>query len=532
MAVPALRGAVEPVRRLALLGLASAVLYGIGITARYPLMTGLLEPRGTWVTLVGASWGALGAHIGVYAALTVLYVLALHTARSLPDGAQTRRVIVGVWLTCSVLLLGAYPGGESHDIFDYLFRGRMMAELGASPLAIAPNQFSRAPYYLYISWHGHVDTYGPLWEYTSATVAVIVRAVLQGVGLWFNELPSCPDEAASCNVLAAYVTGYRLLAIGMAGLTGALLYGIVRRVRPADAPAALVAWLWSPILLMGTALGAHNDIVMLALMGGVFSLFQQRHYLLGLLALVLAVHVKLTALLVAPVIAVWLLIKVGWRRAGGYSVVALAIAAPLSWLLYMPLGGWATLPRMLNERTLFVAASPANVVYRWLYDTQGWGAPDAREAVQQGATLFFAGVALVLLGLMWRELRHTTEEAVLWRTSCTVTLAYLLIGSFWFQHWYVLWALAPAALLPGSMVLRLILPWYSFGALSANIAGNMLATLVEPLPNRLTLAMLDALIIVAPLVVVLLANTSLWCVQRLRQRSVLYAKRHEQIPRS
>jgi hypothetical protein len=512
---------VEPLRRLALLGLASALLYVFGITARYPLMAGLQEPRGTWATLVGVSWAALSAHIGVYVALTILYVLALRAALTLPDTARTRGLIVGVWLACSLPLLAAYPGGESHDIFDYLFRGRMMAERGASPLAVTPDRFSRAPYYLYISWHGQVDTYGPLWEYASATVAAAVRAVLQGGGLWFSGLPTCPESDASCGMLAAYITGYRLLAIGMAGLTGALLYGTVRRVRPAHAPAALLAWLWSPLLLLGSALGAHNDLVMLALLAGLFSLLELRRWVLALLALALAAHVKLTALLIAPVVAVWLIHRVGWRRAAGYSLVALAITVPLSWLLYTPLGGWATLPRMLHERGLFLAASPANVVYRWLYDTQGWGAPDARAAVQQAATLLFAGVALVLIGLMWRELRRTTDEAILWRTSCTVALAYLLIGSFWFQHWYLLLALVPAALVPQHALARFILPWYGVGALSSNVAGNMLQPLLEPAPSRLALAASDAIVVVAPLVALVLLRAGVWCVKRLRVAPVM-----------
>jgi len=30
------------------------------------------------------------------------------------------------------------PAGESHDIFDYLFRGRMMTEYQANPLVDVP----------------------------------------------------------------------------------------------------------------------------------------------------------------------------------------------------------------------------------------------------------------------------------------------------------------------------------------------------------------------------------------------------------
>jgi hypothetical protein len=225
------------------------------------------------------------------------------------------------------------------------------------------------------------------------------------------------------------------------------------------------------------------------------SLFQRRRWLPGLLVLALAAHVKLTALLLAPALGVWLLRRVGWRRSAQYALATLAIALPLSWLLYAPLGGWATLPRMLGERTLFLAASPANVVYRWLYDTQSWGAPDARVAVQHGSTLLFAALALLLLArAAWAP--HAHDDPLLWSTAGAVTLAYLAVGSFWFQHWYLLLALAPASLLPRSAMIRLVLPWYGFGALSANVAANMLGALWAP--GRLALAATEVAVILTP----------------------------------
>ena len=63
-------------------------------------------------------------------------------------------------------------------------------------------------------------------------------------------------------------------------------------------------------------------------------------------------------------------------------------------------------------------------------------------------------------------------------------MLYLLVGSFWFQHWYVLWVLAPAVLLPDSRLSRAVLPWLAFGALSANVAMSFLAaTVLEPGPS-------------------------------------------------
>lgn len=501
---------MEPVKRLAILGLATLGVYAAAITARYPLLAGLQTPRGTWTTLVGTSATALALHAAAYGLLTVLYLLALAAIR---EAAPRRAVptVIGIWLACSVVLLGAYPGGESHDIFDYAFRGRMLAEFGASPLAITPSAFSRAPYYLYISWHSHVDTYGPLWEYASAGVAAGVRALLQRADRWPDMRQTCPASAESCSALVAYLTGYRLLAVVLVGLTGGLIYAMVRRVRAHDAPAALLAWLWNPVLLIGTAVGAHNDALLLALVMLALSLLQTRRLLAGLLVFALAAHVKLTALLLAPVLGVWLLRREGLPRTARLVVITAALAIPISWLLYAPLGGWETLPRMLHERGLFLASSPANVVYRWLYDTQGWGAPEARTVVQRAATLLFAAVALLVLGNL---ARGPADDDALWRGAASVSLAYVLIGSFWFQHWYLLWLLGPAALLPRSRLVWLVLPWYGLGALVANVAAAFLMA-----PSRLVLATAEATIIVGPLVTALAYVAIAQFQGKLRRRS-------------
>ena len=43
---------------------------------------------------------------------------------------------------------------------------------------------------------------------------------------------------------------------------------------------------------------------------------------------------------------------------------------------------------------------------------------------------------------------------MLWHALLVVSMLYLVVGSFWFQPWYVLWVIAPAALLPGSRFTR------------------------------------------------------------------------------
>jgi hypothetical protein len=101
------------------IGIASTLLYALGMSARYPLAIGLRSARAGWSTLVERSLAVGLGVAGVYALLMVGYVVALRLILRLRDGKRHRVVgiiIVG-WLVSSAALLGVYPG-ESLDIFD------------------------------------------------------------------------------------------------------------------------------------------------------------------------------------------------------------------------------------------------------------------------------------------------------------------------------------------------------------------------------------------------------------------------------
>ncbi len=498
------------------IGFASTLLYALGITARYPLTIGIQSVRAGWSTLVGRSLNVGLVFAGVYTLLTIAYIVALRLTLHLRDRRPHRAVgiiIVG-WLLSSAALLGAYPG-ESFDIFDYVFRGRMIVEYGASPLAIAPFGFQNRPFFQYITWRGQVDTYGPLWEYASAVVAWAVH-----------------DLFGRADSFVAYIVGYRLMAVMLTGVCGLLIALVVRHCAPQLVPAALLAWFWNPLLLITTAIGAHNDLLMIVAILAALLLFQRQRWVWGLLALALAAHVKLTALLVLPILGLWLLRRCGWIRTLRICTLALALTIPLSWLLYQPFGGWVTLRRMLQERARLLINSPADLAYRLLQERFGWSETAAWRATTQAATLAFFAIAAGILAWFWWADRHVSAQmrlatdnwpdeaqngeamaevpdALLWRGAMAVMLAYLLIGSFWFQHWYLLWVLAPAVLLPGSRWTLTLLPAYCLGALLSNLTNSFARNQPGYLLNDTQVGAINALAQVTPLLCVLLV-TRIW----------------------
>jgi hypothetical protein len=250
----------------------------------------------------------------------------------------------------------------------------------------------------------------------------------------------------------------------------------------------VAAWLLNPLTLIASAVGAHNDAVMLVLILLGWWLLQRQYPLLAVIVLILAAHVKLTALIWLPACAMWIVWRWGWRRALQIGFVSAAAGLVLSWFLYAPFDGWQTLPRMLQERSAFLANSSWRIFKYLLINQWEWSSSSAHRLTIGLSSILFAVTALLIplrqFGFRLKGCPKAPGEngeevdSKLWHVLTAISMSYLMIGSFWFQHWYVLWTLAPAALLPGREFTRSILPWLSFGALFSNVAMDFLLNTV------------------------------------------------------
>ena len=504
----------------------------IWLASRYPLGPSLSDPRASWATLVDPTILNAAQHITIYLSLTLLYLAALylfspyHEKPTVPYGRQIFFIVV-IWLACSVVLMFITPSGESHDIFDYLFRGRMMVEYQASPLTVIPDKFNiTTPFSRYLAWRKNVDTYGPVWEGFSAAVAAGVHQVASWLGWWNESAPVCPRSAESCRLLISYVTAYRLLAFSLTGISGWLIASIIKRMDPTYVPMALVAWLWCPLTMVTTAVGGHNDALMLVLVLLGWWLLQGKRPLWALIVLILAAHVKLTALIWLPIYAVWVLWHNGWRRTLKILLIGSIGAVALSWLLYLPFGGWQTLPRMLHERSAYLANSPWQVISYLLTETWNWTSQNAHRLTTILPTVL-SGIAALFIPVWYFYIgnrRHANSELlspitdqILWRAMLAMSVIYVLVGSYWLQHWYFLWILAPAVLLAQKRHLRFILPWLSFGALSSNVIMDFIGHFSNIKLAAPTSYILPVAIIWGPVVIVLAAYL---IARQLRTRSL------------
>ena len=436
-----------------LASLLPVALYG-ALAALYPLAAGLAHPRQGWMAQAHGNPPVFFAHAAIYAGLLGLFALTLRNADQLSP-----RMIWLVFGLSALALLFAFPG-ESLDIFDYLFRGRMLAEYGRSPLRLTPLTLEHAPFYRYITWAAWVDAYGPLWEYASAAVAWMVSHSAPASHATIMTDQSCADQPLICMALIRYVTGYRLLAIAATAWCGVW---IARIVPAAQRPRALALFLLNPLTLLSTALGAHNDVLMLAFVLPACALLARCHpersqsaakaksrdpncvkpptrlrsnikiprlrlpppsargaaalgMTSGLLLLGLAAHIKLIALIFMPVALVWLWRRAGLMRTSAAGLLAGALLVLLSWMLYRPLGGWATLTNNLYERSQLSANSIGELLYLYRRYALGIERYQAQIPLSQALTLAFALLtgALLIIWLLRRGRGRSAARSAGW----------------------------------------------------------------------------------------------------------------------
>jgi hypothetical protein len=489
----------------------SVLLYA-ALAALYPLTQGLPNPRWMWAQQADAAPHIGLAHIALYGALFTTYAFALKHVHSfgqhvLVDGRLSPKTfmlfVIGGWVLFSLVLLFSFPG-ESADIFDYIFRGRMLANYGLSPLSVTPFEVKDLPFHRYVSWTKWVDAYGPLWEYASAVVAWSVMLFATSAENLVRINQTCAIQPEVCTLLAKYVIGYRLFAIGLTGVCGGLIYAIVNRQSSnvTLAGAALVVWLWNPLVVISTAVGAHNDVVMLAFALLSIWLALRDRWVLALFALFAAAHVKFTALVFLPVLCLWMAHRLSWARAVGNTLMSIAIALPISFALYAPLGGWATLPRNFYERSLLSTNSLGELLYLFLRETAGWQRFSAQQVAGRASLIVFLIVGGYALSVAWR--RRTYASSYWLRVGIITIVAYLALGSFWFQAWYLVWPVALVALLATAPLSRLRrgVVAYCVGAMLASVSTDYLRA-AAALSNSL-ISTIGVGLVYTPLIVVVI----------------------------
>ncbi|MEU3980807.1 polyprenol phosphomannose-dependent alpha 1,6 mannosyltransferase MptB [Streptomyces sp. NPDC026672] len=276
-------------RRCQVLGLAGTAFLALGgETAGALPVQDLLTPAS-----VRAALGLVGVYFGVVL-LIAAWALLGRVVRG-PEPPTPRALFLVLVLWAAPLLLA--PPLFSRDVYSYLAQGAMVdahmdvythgpAQLGG-PLA---------------------DEVAPVWQHTAAPYGPAFLAVASAL------------SALTSGQLPAGLLGMRLVALLGVALMAAALPRLARH-SGADPAAALWLGALNPLVLLHLVAGAHNDAIMLGLLGLGLVAALGRWPVLG------AVLVTLAALVKAPAALGLLAVVVVQVRAGRRPVPAVLTTA-------------------------------------------------------------------------------------------------------------------------------------------------------------------------------------------------------------
>ncbi|MEU0074187.1 polyprenol phosphomannose-dependent alpha 1,6 mannosyltransferase MptB [Streptomyces sp. NPDC006332] len=402
-----------------------------------------------------AALGLVGAYFGVVLLIAAWVLLGRLIRGPEPPGPRALMAVLVIW--AAPLLLA--PPLFSRDVYSYLAQGAMV-DAHMDVYAHGPARLG-GPLAAEVS---------PLWRHTGAPYGPVFLGVASALsGLTRGELP-------------AGLFGMRLVALLGVGLMAAALPRLARH-SGADPAAALWLGALNPLVLLHLVAGAHNDAIMLGLLGFGLVAALGRWPVLGAVLVTLAALVKAPAAL-GLVAVVVLQVRAGADRTR--AVVTTVVAATV---------------------TTVAATTAAGTGYGWLraldtpVSSQNWALTSLLGRAT-GALLERLGSDLAPLAVpVWHAVgmvAAVVSVLVIWlrlrpRPVYALGLSLAAVAAFGpaIRPWYALWGLfLIAAAAPSSSVRHRVAAVTGVLALAALPSGGPVGT------GQLALAVLGGVLAV------------------------------------
>jgi hypothetical protein len=422
---------------LFVLGISAAGLYSAALF-RFPLLSIYARPIQNLDKLTGSSPGTGLIMAGCALLLFVAYSLGARLVRRVP--ARMRFLLIAFPVLFAAILFWTYPV-TSIDIYDYLFRGRMLVRFHANTFVMTPINFADDQLFSYVAWRRAVTAYGPIWEWMSWIAASLA-----------GEAPRAAATAGQAGLLPLMLA-YKAMATTGFLLCGGALWLALRHGAPEQRWLGLYLWLWNPLALWETVAAGHNDAWMALLIVLALWAYAWTHddaastrqivgwSLVGLLALTIGGLIKYLAFCFGPLLLLATLRRLPtWQTRAGFVALAGLACGGLVVAAYVPFWvGMDTLRNFSDRGTLFTAT--------WLAALQALlVGPLGKEASQHLAASL--GLSLFAAGIFWSSIRAWLQPNDMSKHVLGLLLWFLFVCSPWFQPWYLLWALAVVALRP------------------------------------------------------------------------------------
>jgi len=536
---------ISPLTVVVAAGLVSALIY-LGFVAAFPITTWWSHPRLAieMGRLTDYSPVAAATYVIAIAALFICQFLTLGAAGRLPQIARptertarlARRAVLIFPVVFVVILIWMQPITTT-DLYGYVARGYLFAHLHLNPM-LAPA--TALPGGLHVD--RPASPYGPLWLLMCAGVS----------------------RLAGENLLANMLL-FKLIAALAAVAAMALVDALARRLFPTRRLRIYVLFAWSPLLLFEAIGNGHNDSVMMLCVLLAFALMLRGRARTAFAFLVLGGLIKYVSLVLVPL---WLVYELRQRasitmqiepqrtprfhRVEQRTTSSLCVLPVLSVLSAVNSGRARIAAQMratvrmlqtMNRREASVllvsAAVTAGVLFAVCYapfwagmrtftglgqqlrplyynssivqfvtapleliiPTKQYAALD--KTVRLVFYIAFAAYAFLQTRRLWLLGAQATMRDVI-TASAKVIFAALLLITFWFQPWYIVWLLPLAALAQQSFVRRQSTV-LAAGALLTYAISNFLPVGTSGIGRDLFVQFFEVLVTFSPLLLLRVA---------------------------
>ncbi len=426
-----------------------------------------VSPPIDYAKLTRYSTFGLIAYLAGIVALFSLYIVGLQTLSKNRDKSTERadlRFVFSGGAIFGLILLLSYPQ-TAIDLLVYAIRTRGWALYDLSPFLVSPEAFPASDPWLSLAgeWADAASPYGPIWEWLS------LRAFYMSGGSYLGHL-------------------FAIKIISLLTFLGsaALIYLILRRIRPQWAVAGMAFFAWNPLVLFESVQNAHNDIVMvffllLAVWAYIHLIEQPRvfHAVIFVGAFAASILVKFVTLLVLPFLLLGLALgQPNWARR--IMIIALYGAAIFLLTIVMMAPIW---PGWDHWAVLRAGRGAGRSLVALLVLLLRPYTPSTNQAFNYTNGLIYLTFGCIYLWGIWRVVCRGRKcfqgEAATLEVARQTPLLISFYIFFWyalfvatvFHAWYLLWCLPLAALLipkdrpiSGALIFSwmalLIIPYY------------------------------------------------------------------------
>ncbi|HEY1389742.1 MAG TPA: glycosyltransferase 87 family protein [Ktedonobacterales bacterium] len=468
---------VSPLRIIVVCGLVSTLVYICLVTA-FPLTLWWSHPHASDNPNVINDMGRITGYSAIAAfgfvlAIVLLFgsqffaLIAAGRVKQLAGGERLDRLVrwsvIGFPLIFALIMIWMQPVTTT-DLYGYVARGYLQVHVHANPMVTKASLLPGG-----LSVDRPEAPYGPVWLLITALVALV-----SGENLFLNMLI------------------FKLIAAASAIAAFLLVDWLARRLYPARRLRILVLFAWSPLLLFETIGNGHNDILMMVCVLGAFLCMLHGRARTAFMLLVLGALVKYVSAVFVPLWLVYELRHLAAKRnaapaapggdseeahRGEGSVFARATRATIQAVgevdkgaafhllasvtviglvmvvaFYAPYwDGLATFTGLGQQlRPLYYNGSIVGIIaapLRMFVPSSQWPALD--KTVRLVFYSLFGLYALFQIRRLW-SLRDQSDLRDVITASAKLTFAALVLITFWFQPWYVIWLLplAPLAIEP------------------------------------------------------------------------------------